>query len=312
MRIRTIKPSFWRSDDITGLPMDLRLLFIGLWSYVDDNGVGLDDYRQITADLFALEEDQTATRKYVRDGLAILSRGLLIYRYKIENGSYIFVVAWDRHQRVDRPNKARYPRPPEGFDPSTSGNDQNPDQASDQVATVSRQARETPPSVVRKRGRGEEGNKTLPAAAENLTQERARKVEMPPQNEETPMPSIPEPPPGRGITGPTAGDAYRLVDSAIGREHPHAVRTALAMEVGTLLLSGTDKDLVFSALTLWLTKPHLGPRSLPNLVSEAIRVRNRPAPGSRPSTTDQRVADMQALKKRFMGAPNLRALPGGA
>ena len=40
MRIRSIKPEFWTSDDITALAVDDRLLFIGLWSYVDDNGVG--------------------------------------------------------------------------------------------------------------------------------------------------------------------------------------------------------------------------------------------------------------------------------
>jgi hypothetical protein len=144
MRIRTIKPSFWRSDDITALPLDLRLLFVGLWSYVDDNGVGLDDYRLIAADLFALEEDQIAIREFVRDGVATLSRGLLVVRYKVEQKSLIFIPKWDLHQKVDRPNKARYPRPPDDDNPPTSINGQVPDQ----VATTSRQPRDTPSSVV--------------------------------------------------------------------------------------------------------------------------------------------------------------------
>lgn len=42
MRIRNIKPEFWRSQDITALDKSARLTFIGLWNYVDDNGVGLD------------------------------------------------------------------------------------------------------------------------------------------------------------------------------------------------------------------------------------------------------------------------------
>ena len=42
MRIRTVKPEFWRSEDVSRLPVADRLLFIGLWSYVDDNGVGVD------------------------------------------------------------------------------------------------------------------------------------------------------------------------------------------------------------------------------------------------------------------------------
>lgn len=118
MRIRTIKPEFWRSDDISSLPRELRLLFVGLWSYVDDNGVGVDDYRQIAADLFALEEDIVEARGFVREGLATLSRVLLIDRYEVAGKPYLFVRTWDRHQRVDRPNKARHPRP----DAVTSGN----------------------------------------------------------------------------------------------------------------------------------------------------------------------------------------------
>lgn len=144
MRIRTIKPSFWRSDDITALPRDLRLLFIGLWSYVDDNGVGLDDYRQITADLFALEEDQTSYREYVRDGLAILSRHLLVVRYMVNDKGYLFIRTWDEHQKVDRPNKARYPRPSAGSDPPTSTNGQ----VKDHAGPSSRESRESPSSVV--------------------------------------------------------------------------------------------------------------------------------------------------------------------
>jgi len=116
MRIRSIKPEFWRSDDITQLPRELRLLFIGLWSYVDDNGVGVDDYRQIAADLFALDEDLGEVREFIREGLARLSRGSLITRYQVGGKSYLHVTTWARHQKVDKPNKARYPSPSQASD----------------------------------------------------------------------------------------------------------------------------------------------------------------------------------------------------
>lgn len=123
MRIRSIKPEFWRSTDVTKLSREHRLLFVGLWSYVDDNGVGVDDYRQIAADLFALEEDPKEARDYVREGLATLSRHLLVARYKVEGRSLLFIPTWDKHQRVDRPNKPRYPRPPADWKPPTSEDD---------------------------------------------------------------------------------------------------------------------------------------------------------------------------------------------
>ena len=47
MRIRSIKPEFWTSDDVAQHDWNTRLLFIGLWSYVDDNGVtrpGLESF----------------------------------------------------------------------------------------------------------------------------------------------------------------------------------------------------------------------------------------------------------------------------
>lgn len=150
MRIRTIKPEFWRSDDVTALSREHRLLFIGLWSYVDDNGVGIDDYRQIAADLFALEDDQKEVRDYVREGLATLSRGLLIARYMIDNKRYLYITGWAKHQRIDRPGKPRFPQPPEDWQPPTC--DDTP--VAEPAATPSRDTRDTPAT-----GTGEQGNR---------------------------------------------------------------------------------------------------------------------------------------------------------
>ena len=113
MRIRSIRPEFWRSDDITALDRDDRLLFIGLWSYVDDNGVGLDKLADITADLFAgdLERDPPETFARVSRGLARLSEGLLITRYEVAGRGYLHITNWHKHQRIDKPGKQRYPLP---------------------------------------------------------------------------------------------------------------------------------------------------------------------------------------------------------
>jgi hypothetical protein len=86
VRIRSIKPEFWRSDDITSLDLADRLLFIGLWSYVDDNGVGRDSLAHITADLFAadLERDSSETFARVSRGLSKLAERGQIVRYEGE------------------------------------------------------------------------------------------------------------------------------------------------------------------------------------------------------------------------------------
>lgn len=119
MRIRSIKPEFWRSRHVAQLPWDLRLLFIGLWSYVDDNGVGVDDAWQITSDVFPVEDDPAVARVRVEEGLATLSREVrepsslpFIVRYTVDGKRYLYITGWP-HQRIDKPSKARYPKPPE-------------------------------------------------------------------------------------------------------------------------------------------------------------------------------------------------------
>ncbi len=140
MRIRTIKPEFWRSDDIAAMSREERLLFIGIWSYVDDNGVGVDDYRLVAAALFPLDDDQNETREFVRASLNSLSSRSLIARYEVDGKSYLHVSTWRSHQRVVNPNKPRYPLPPGEAEPSTSGN-------VEETESLARDTRETSRSL---------------------------------------------------------------------------------------------------------------------------------------------------------------------
>lgn len=111
MRIRTTKPEFWRSQDTAKLSYPHRLLFLGLWNYVDDNGVGEDDEALIRADLFPRDDVQEAS-SLIRGGLQELSRSTQIVRYE-DTGThrkYLKVVNW-HHQRIDKPSRATKPLP---------------------------------------------------------------------------------------------------------------------------------------------------------------------------------------------------------
>ena len=145
MRIRSIKPEFWRSPDVADLSIEDRLLWIGLWSYVDDNGVGKDRAPIIAADLFAfdLSRDAPDTLARVSRGLQNLSASGRIARYTLDGDDWLYINNWSRHQRIDRPNKPRYPLP-------TSDNAE----IRESVASVSREPRETPST-----GTGEQGNR---------------------------------------------------------------------------------------------------------------------------------------------------------
>lgn len=172
MRIRTIKPEFWRSRDISDLNIEDRFLFIGLWSYVDDNGVGVYDVAIIAAELFAhdLSRNPRETLARVSRGLQTLSDKGLITLYSNEKRDLLHINTWKSHQRIDRPAKPKYPLP---------------DAVRDTLATPSRDPRETPST-----GTGEQGNRGTRGT--DINPQRADAVEEATTNP-APAPTKPKP-----------------------------------------------------------------------------------------------------------------------
>lgn len=113
MRIRSTKPEFWRSERIASVSWDARLVLKGLESYVDDNGVGKDDLALIVADVFPrdLSRNPTGTLQRVSEAISELSEAGLLWRYKDNGTSLLFVSFWESVQRIEKPSKGRYPRP---------------------------------------------------------------------------------------------------------------------------------------------------------------------------------------------------------
>ncbi|MFJ8815462.1 hypothetical protein [Amycolatopsis thermoflava] len=296
MRIRTIKPEFWRSEDVTALPMDMRLLFIGLWSYVDDNGVGIDDERLIAADLFALEDDPTAIREFIREGLATLSRGLQIVRYQVDGKRLLFITNWDKHQKIDKPNKPRLPRP----DTIPTRPNGNPEP---EFPTPSRDRRETPaPGTGEQRNRGTEN----PSPTTDVTPPRASARDR-----------------AAALNADaTSHTAHQLVHRW-HTEHGHAyTRTDLAnlvKAVDALLADGAHPQHIPTTLDIQHHEGHSlafiphAYREATKRTGQAVDAHSRgPARVGprRPSTTDTRLAEIQALKAG--PAPGLRVIEGAA
>ncbi len=163
MRIRSIKPEFWRSPDISCLAIEDRLLFIGLWSYVDDNGVGEDRVSMVAADLFAddLERDPSDTFARVSRGLANLSAAGRIIRYTVDGRDYVEIANWSKHQRIDRPGKERMPK-----------SDHESAHIREGVAKV----RETPLTGTGDQGTGDQGTGSREVAARDPARKRATRI----------------------------------------------------------------------------------------------------------------------------------------
>lgn len=107
-RIRTIKPEFFTSLTVAGLPLAARLTFIGLWTHADDEGLCVDDTRLIRAAIWPLDDRLLSD---IADDLKTLADADLIIRYEIDGRSYLAIRGWHEHQRINRPTVSRLPRP---------------------------------------------------------------------------------------------------------------------------------------------------------------------------------------------------------
>lgn len=101
-RIRTIKPDFWTSEQVMDCKPLTRLLFIGLWNFVDDYGRSPVAPRTIRARIFPGDDISGAD---VQDMLNELnSRGLILF-YSANDKEYFEITGWAKHQKIDNPSK---------------------------------------------------------------------------------------------------------------------------------------------------------------------------------------------------------------
>ncbi|MBC3874258.1 hypothetical protein [Undibacterium flavidum] len=106
-RIRTIKPEFWTSEQVAECSPTTRLLFIGLWSFCDDNGIHPASFKRIKMEIFPSDaisgsELQNAVQELITSGL--------LYEYEVADKRYWQVTGWHNHQRIDRPTY-KFPEP---------------------------------------------------------------------------------------------------------------------------------------------------------------------------------------------------------
>jgi hypothetical protein len=117
-RIRTIKPTFFKSDDVSVLPMRARLTWIGLWTQCDDQGRTKDHAKLIKADVWPLDSVSLVD---IEEDLATLAAHGRIVRYEANGERYLAVTNWSRHQKINRPTESIIPPPPSTPDNRATG-----------------------------------------------------------------------------------------------------------------------------------------------------------------------------------------------
>jgi len=105
-RIRSIKPEFWTDEKVVSLSPLARLLFIGMWNFVDDEGRA--DYSPMRMKMQILPADSAE----ITELLGEIRRENLIEVYSIDNKEYFQVRGFAKHQKVDARRTSKLPPPP--------------------------------------------------------------------------------------------------------------------------------------------------------------------------------------------------------
>ena len=104
-RIRTLKPEFWTDEKVVAISPLARLLFIGMWNFVDDYGRG--EYSPARLKMQILPADPAD----INDLLAEISGKLLINVYTIGGKEYFEVCGFSKHQKLDHRTPSKFPEP---------------------------------------------------------------------------------------------------------------------------------------------------------------------------------------------------------
>lgn len=104
-RIRTVKPEFWTSEQVTDCSPIARLLFIGMWNFCDDGGNHPASVKTLKMLIFPSDDITIPQIQSMIDEL--VTTGLLV-QYTDNNKNFWHVTGWG-HQKIEKPTY-KFPR----------------------------------------------------------------------------------------------------------------------------------------------------------------------------------------------------------
>lgn len=101
MRIRQVKPDFWRDSVMTELTDTVRLVYIGLWMEADDAGYIRLDTSEIARDLWDAPKSEREARLCESLDMLVKVRRVVL----LECGKHATIPTLVEHQRLAAPDK---------------------------------------------------------------------------------------------------------------------------------------------------------------------------------------------------------------
>lgn len=105
-RIRSIKPEFWTDEKVVAISPLARLLFIGIWNFVDDEGRA--PYSPSRFKMQILPADSAD----ISELLGEIRRENMITVYAVDDKEYLQVNGFTKHQKIDKRTASKLPPPP--------------------------------------------------------------------------------------------------------------------------------------------------------------------------------------------------------
>lgn len=278
MRIRSTKPEFWKSRRIASVSWDARLVLKGLESYVDDNGVGVDDIELIVTDVFPRDmfANPRETIARVSEAISELYRAGLVHRYEARGDRLLYISWWESIQRIDKPGKGRNPRPDGTFD---------------YKASEIRESVASPPETLAP-GTGEQGNRGTEeqgtvVPSRNYVAEREIEV-------------------SRRTAVQTGAMIVNQFNNHIPETLPSKTRQDLTAHVTVAIQDGIAEKYIRRGIELWYAKA-VGPGALPGFIFEAQREANGAGHATRPrqATGSERAIAALELAEQFRAQESL-------
>lgn len=110
-RIRSIKPEFPQSQSVGNLTREARLLFLQLFTVVDDSGRARGNSRMLASLLYPYDND---VHELIDRWFQELEQQGMAVRYTVDGNEYLQLTNWAKHQKVDKPSASKIPEFVEG------------------------------------------------------------------------------------------------------------------------------------------------------------------------------------------------------
>lgn len=110
-RKRQIDPDFWTSEQVISLPVEARLLFIGMISHADDEGRLKGSVLSLRINIFPTDNFSNEQIEQWRD--KITEGGLAKY-YKVDGMEYLWLPTFQKYQYMTKSYPSKLP-PPNGI-----------------------------------------------------------------------------------------------------------------------------------------------------------------------------------------------------